>query len=707
MEKINIIYNPQLDDIILTDYIGFDTEFNSLDTKHARLICFSITNQKGQTYVCDLWHYKKDLLALFFKKVAQIKMVIAHHAKVDVGVIYSNLGVLLRNCWCTMLSSQICDNGFGYKVKKELAIEHGYKPEDGSDNSVIFHTRSMVGNIPFMQHPHGLIACLKRYLGTVAIKQLDKKLLQQSFIKYDFKQPLTIEQLDYAAEDTVYLIPLHIAEWAHLDKRNLLRIADMENKLTPVLVKMEFRGCKIDIELHKKNIIKWKLDLHETIAKLDKILIDLLPKYPGIGKFSFDHTQTIVHQADLFGLPKEIIASREAFNYSSPKQLQDLFTACGQDQPMDDKKGTVSFGEESIAFYVTNNPQSDFVDFLNLLLKHREYEKLLGTYSQKILDQLDGDRIRTSYSQCFAETGRLASSEIIKDSMGLNLANIPKNPDIRKIFIPDEGFVFVDSDMTGQELVLAGDYSKEPVLLKAFQEGFDHHSFLASISYSLIFGQEVEIKNKSEKITIANHTYDIKKLRDVHKNCLFSKIYLGGPKRVQAYLNEYLVNHVPAEERYNICKQISDALDGKLKTLMKYLKGIVELTKQQGYVVANKLGRRRYFENPQSVYGNSCNVKIQGSGADSMKIALINLDKFFVTKSVELNISEDELGWLSMSVYDQCLCNFNKKYLEYDEAGKPKGLVLEIPKIMGNALGYFLTTLEGKSDLNIRTYWGK
>lgn len=678
--------------------MGFDTEFNNLDTLHARLICFSLTNQKGETWVCEILKYNKEELKDFFTKLGQTRMLISHNAKVEIGVIYSNIGVLLRNCWCTMLASQIVDNGYGYKVKKEDVLAEGFKLDEGHDNSVISYTGSMVGHIKYMQHPHSLIGCIKRYLGAVPIKQLDKKALQHSFINYNFKEPLTKEQLDYAAEDTMYLIPLHISQWANLDKRNLLHICSLENRLTPVLVKMEFRGCKIDIELHKKNIVKWKEQLHETIAKLDNILVALTPKYPGIAKFSFDHTQTIVNQMDLFGLPKEIIANREAFNYSSPKQLQELFTACEQEHPVDEKKGTVSFGEESLAFYVTNNPDSDFVEFLNLLLKHREYEKLLGTYSQKILDQLDGDRIRTSYSQCFAETGRLTSSEIIKDKMGLNLANIPKNPDIRKIFVPDDGFVFIDSDMTGQELVLAGDYSKEPVLLKAFQEGFDHHSFLASISYSLIFGQQIEIKNVSEKITIGEHTYDVKKLRDVHKNCLFSKIYLGGPKRVQAYLNEYLVNHVPANERFDRCKQISDALDKSLKTLMAYLKKQVELTKQQGYAVANKLGRRRYFENPAGVYGDAANMGIQGSGADAMKIALINLDKLFVTKSAELGISEDDFGWITMSIYDQTLCNLHKKYLQYKE---------EIPKIMGNALGYFLTTLEGKSDLNIREFWGK
>lgn len=692
------IYNPPLETIVLSETIGFDTEFNSLDTKHAKLICFSITNEYGQTYVCETLRYNKDALQTFFRCMAGLKKVLCHHTKVEIGVIYSNVNVLLRNCWCTMLASQIIDNGYGYKVKKELLEEEGFKLPEGHDGSAVFYTENMVGHIKYSQRPHSLIGCVRRYLGIELIEQKEKKAIQGTFITYDFKTPLTKHQLDYAAEDTLYLIPLHKAQLPYIAQRELGQIVSLENTLTPVLVKMEHRGCRIDVVLHRQNIKKWQNTLEEITDQLDAMLLSMQNKFPAMGNLNFNRSQMTISQGDMFGAALEIkVGGSEAFNYSSTKQLNELFVACGQKLPMseDDK---VSFGEESLAFYTTNNPESDFVQFLNLLLKYREYEKLLGTYSGKLINNLDGDRIRTSYSQCFAETGRLTSSEVISGEVGLNLANIPKNPDIRKVFVPDEGFVFIDSDMTGQELVLAGDYAQDPVLIKAFRDGFDHHSFLASISYSIIFGEPVEIKNKSEIITVGKFQYDVKKLRDIHKNCLFSKVYLGGPKRIQALLNEYLVNHVEPEKRFATCKEISNALDAKLKKLITYLKGIVATTQQQGYAVANKMGRRRYFDNSYDVYGNAANMPIQGSGADAIKIAMINIDKFFVTKSAELGIPEEEFGYLTLSVYDQVLCNLNKKYIEYKE---------EVPKAMAKALSYFLTTLKGNSDLNVREFWGK
>ena len=107
----------------------------------------------------------------------------------------------------------------------------------------------------------------------------------------------------------------------------------------------------------------------------------------------------------------------------------------------------------------------------------------------------------------------------------------------------------------------------------------------ASISYSIIFGQKVEIKNANETINIDSKEYNVKKLRDDHKACLFSKIYLGGPKRIQAILNAYLVAHVPPDQRFARCKQIIDALDKTQKTLITFLKGKVDTTKQFGYTL--------------------------------------------------------------------------------------------------------------------------
>lgn len=89
---------------------------------------------------------------------------------------------------------------------------------------------------------------------------------------------------------------------------------------------------------------------------------------------------------------------------------------------------------------------------------------------------------------------------------------------------------------------------------------------------------------------------------------------------------------------------------------------------------------------------------IQGTGADCIKIALINIQKWINQTSKELGIKPQEFGWLTMTIYDQNLVCLNDKYLNYAQ---------EIPKIMSESITYFLTELKGSSDMKIKKYWSK
>jgi DNA polymerase-1 len=332
-------------------------------------------------------------------------------------------------------------------------------------------------------------------------------------------------------------------------------------------------------------------------------------------------------------------------------------------------------------------------------LEFKEYDKLLSTYGEKFLDMLDNDkRLRTTYTQCFTDTGRLSSTEVVKKFLGANLANIPKRSDIRGIFIPDENYSFVDCDMTGQEVAIAADFSKEPVLLNAIKNGFDHHSFLASESFSILFNKQIEVKNEPAEIVVDNEKYILNKLRDAHKPVLFAKFYGGGAARLKDIFATYLHKHVKPESHLDICTNISNVINKKISVLIGFLKNQVKFAKENGYSVANKLGRRRYYDNPEEYYGEIMNFPIQGTGADSIKIALIKLDKWYSEKSKELNISEEELGWITLTVYDQNLCTLNDKYIFLAE---------EIQKIMAESLSYFLEDLKGSSDLKIKKQWSK
>jgi DNA polymerase I-like protein with 3'-5' exonuclease and polymerase domains len=672
------IFNPKIEDIILTPKIGLDTEFNSLDVKSANCLVISISNENHDTFVLDRKLYSQKELVSLVEKLSKLDKIICHNTKVDIGILYSNFGILLKNGWCTMLASQIIDNG-------------------------LTQTKNMVGNIPNLDKAHSLVTTIKRYLGVEFSSMESKKDLQRSFWGLKLGSDLTKEQLEYAGRDTVYLLELYHAQQAYIKSRTLQSIIKLENRLTPVLIKIEFKGCLIDVNKHKKNINLWESELEQVITKMDAEIHRLGDEYETIrgGKYANPRRKEVVAQLDMFGGEAVLFQNENKYNvnYSSSRQIDDLFTKLELPKPIDDK-GKVSYGEDPLNFYLTTYPDTPLKEFLKLLLKYRELSKLIETYGAKFLEALDEDgRLRTNYGQCFTDTGRLTSSEVVRHILGANLANIPKNKDMRSIFIPDPGYSFIDSDFTGQELVLAGDYSEEPVLIKAFQEGFDHHSFLASISYSIIFKQQVEIKNSTEEITIDNYTYKLKKLRDDHKAALFSLIYLGGKKRIMNILNEYLVNHVKPQQREEIAQQIVFALHKALPKLIKFLKGKVTEVQRNGFVVANKLGRRRYFDEPDKAYGDAANFPIQGSGADCIKISLIKIDEWIEETSKKLGIKEEEFGWITMTIYDQNLVCINDKYIE--EYSK------QIPIIMGESITYFLKILKGTSDYNVRKHWSK
>lgn len=573
-----------------------------------------------------------------------------------------------------MLASQIIDNGY-------------------------HDSKNMIGNIPDLPNPHSYVGTIKRYLNVDYTH--DKKGIQKSFINMSQDQDFSTDQISYACTDVLHLPDLYNEQQKYIKQRGLDKIIKLENALTPVLIKIEFKGCLIDVEKHKENIKNWKNEFRKVQAELDSEIIKLSRTYPTLqgGKYTNKRNHESIIQLDMFGGGGYVIENLNLrnINYSSSKQIEDIFDRVGANKPTDDF-GKVSFGENPINTYVTNNPESPLKNFVETLLKYREYDKLLGTYGEKVFNILDEGRIRTSYGQCFTDTGRLNSAEVLKKELGANLANIPKRNDIRSIFIPDPGYSFVDCDLTGQELLIAGDFSKDPLILKAFKEKFDHHSFLASLSYSIIFDKKFEVKNEDKEVEVGGFTYNLKTLRDVHKSCLFAKIYLGGAKRVQNVLNEYLVNHWPPEKRLDKAVEISKKLDDALNVLNKYLKSKVEEVKKNGYVVANKLGRRRYFDVPDEAYGEAANMPIQATGADCIKISLIKLDKWIETKAAELGIKPKEFGWITMTIYDQNIICLNDKYLHYAD---------EVPKIMSESITYFLEVLQGSSDAKIKKYWYK
>ena len=702
----NLHVNPiKLDSIVLTEIIGLDTEFNSLIPTKAEVLVISIKTQNNDTYAISTAEYPEDEVKTFLQKLQkEVKTVVCHNAKIDAEVLYCYYGVLLTNLWCTMLASQIINNGKGLKVSG------GTLTKDFCGDHII----------PISKHPHSLLDCLYRHLGVSEQTSNSKKSMQLSFttLKHG-REKITEEQLTYAAEDVEFLLELKASQEEYIEQSNQQNVIALEQKLTPVLIKMEVHGCLFDTDKHKEFIQTQKIKKEQLQNSMDEELRFLfkdttsstpiyIPKYRDV---------LIGFQLSLFDDPPEEIrvTDSKAINYGSTPDILKVFQDLNVPLPEGlGVKGDHSAARNALQMYITEFPDSPLQRFISLLLEHRETSKLLNTYGDKLLSCIGKDKVvRTSYSQCFTETGRLSSRKVSSVKVtgatrsrayGLNIANIPTIPELRNCFVPPQGYSFIDIDHQGQEAVIAADYSKDPLLYQAVAEGLDHHSELASITFSLLFGKQCKLTKTNKKITAQDLkgntiTYRHKDLREIHKNCLFCKFYGGGPEKIYGILSEYICRHIPPALRMQMSRKISAALNKALPKLNLYLRNRIKLAKRDGFLISSTLGRRRYFPKQQDFFGEAMNFPIQGCGAESIKLALIRVDKFLRTKAEELNLpSQFDLGWISLTIYDQIVVTLKDEYLHLAE---------EISNIMGESLTVFLSELKAQSSYSITKCWHK
>ena len=501
--------------------------------------------------------------------------------------------------------------------------------------------------------------CLEYYLGIVQEKG-KKKEMQKSFLG---KGALTAEQFNYALGDIDYLEALEVELYKRLEDMGLTKVYLLEQKLLRTLVKMETTGCLIDLRSWKKKLGEWENKKKELLTLLDAEYMKLYPY-------------------SLFA----------NLNYSSPKQVIDFFKKLGLPAPLkEDRKGKDVVSRESVDEgaldnYLNEYPDTPVTHFVTLLKQYREYDKLISTYGDSFLERLDeSDHIHTTYTQCTTATGRLSSKNP-------NLQNIPSDKSgeggvVREYFIAPPGHKIITCDMASAEIVLAADFSGEPLLVKSIEEGVDMHSELATISASIIYGRYVRISKSTEPLVLDKATIIPQEFRDIHKSVTFSKFYKGGPKRVYDILSRYINPVHPAKRRTMIAKRISEAIDRALPKLSSYLTQQIDQANSQGWLTITKLGRRRKFDT--KVHGEAANAKIQGSNGEAMKIAMVNTDRYLETIG----------GWMVLSVHDEIAAVVCDEYA--DDAAK------EIQRIMADALTWQLSKLKGSASAKVKPYWEK
>lgn len=369
---------------------------------------------------------------------------------------------------------------------------------------------------------------------------------------------------EYAAEDADVTLQLK-QTFEPLLKETLTQklYTEVEGPLIPVLGAMEREGIKLDIA---------------ALNDFSKIL-----------------------ETDIIGIESEIqqLAGTK-FNVSSPKQVGDiLFEVLKIDEkPKKTKTGQYATSEDVLAKLSGKHP------IIDKILDYRELVKLKSTYVDALPLMVNPrtGRIHTSYNQVVAVTGRLSSDNP-------NLQNIPirteRGREVRKAFVPrNDDFILLSADYSQIELRIMAELCKDPGLLEAFNNGQDIHSATASKVFA------VELENVTSEMR--------RKAKMVNFGIIYGISAFGLSERL----------NIPRREAASIIEQYFI----KYPLIKDFMDSSIEHAREKGYV-ETVLGRRRNLRdinsNNATVRGfaerNAINAPIQGSAADMIKIAMINI----------------------------------------------------------------------------------
>jgi DNA polymerase-1 len=369
---------------------------------------------------------------------------------------------------------------------------------------------------------------------------------------------------EYAAEDADVTLQLRQVFEPMLTSTNTLELFDkIEVPLVPVLASMEAEGIKLDSSA-----------LHDYSAEL---LQEIKVLEAGI----FEDAGT-------------------SFNIASPKQLGEILFDRLKivDNPKQTATKQYSTGEDILTKLVNKHP------IVQKILDYRSLTKLKSTYVDALptlVSARDG-RIHTSYNQAVAATGRLSSNNP-------NLQNIPirteRGREIRKAFVPrNENYLLLSADYSQIELRIIAHLSHDKEMSADFNAGLDIHAATAARVYGV----------KLEDVT--------REMRRNAKAVNFGIIYGMSAFGLSERMN------IPRKEASDIIRQYFDRFTG----IRQYIDQTIASAKKNGYV-ETMMKRRRYLRDINSANAtvrgfaerNAINAPIQGTAADMIKIAMINI----------------------------------------------------------------------------------
>ena len=383
---------------------------------------------------------------------------------------------------------------------------------------------------------------------------------------------------EYAAEDADVTLQLKQALYPMIEQIGLQHLYfEIEEPMIAVLADIEMAGVRIDSEA----LAVYAVELNRKLAELEAAI----------------RTE----------------AGEPNLNINSARQL-----------------GEVLFGKMRIAEKPKMTKTKQFCtdeDYLqsfarkhrivDLILEYRGVKKLLSTYVEALpqLVNRSTGRIHTSFNQAVTATGRLSSTNP-------NLQNIPVRDDmgrrIRKAFIPsDDDHLLLSADYSQVELRLMAHLSGDESLIAAFEHGEDIHAATAA----KLFNKTLDEVTSEER----------RRAKTANFGIIYGISAFGLSQRLE----------IPRKE----AEEIIDGYFASYPGVKKYMDNVVEKAKEEGFV-STIFGRRRYLNDIAShnaiarglAERNAVNAPIQGSAADIMKIAMINVHRRFAAEGIRSRV---------------------------------------------------------------------
>ena len=391
-----------------------------------------------------------------------------------------------------------------------------------------------------------------------------------------FKNVSIDKAVDYSCADADVTLRLKNVFEKDLDRFQLIKVMnEIEIPLIPVIVNMEKTGVSVNTE----KLDNLSSDLNNKINKLEKDARNIL----GQNEINLRSSQQLAKVLiDDLGVPK---TKKTKTGYTmDANTLEDLL------------------GLEDL--------NQDARNLIKIVLEHREFSKLKSTYSDSIPTLVNSKtkRLHTYFNQSGTSTGRLSSSDP-------NLQNIPVRTEIgnevRKAFEAKNGHVLMSADYSQIELKILAHLSEEPGLLKAFRNNEDIHDATAKTIY------QTESVSKDQ--------------RRIAKILNFGVIYGLSPHGVSRQTDLTRIQG----------KEFIDIYFGKYPGIKKYIDDVIDFAKKNKFVETLTKRRRLIseisspnFQIRSSSERMAINMPIQGSAADVIKIAMINISKKMEEKNM-------------------------------------------------------------------------